>query len=67
MKYYFILIWGDVEPQQFGPYGTWDTMAKKAKRSRVDWGDEHGYFWACFDPSNSNPILKFESFAAGII
>jgi len=44
MKYYFLMIWGDVEPELFGPYDDGDIRDGEA-RAKAMKSDEDGVYW----------------------
>jgi len=44
MEYYVLIIWGDVEPQLGGPFGTEEERDANATAIRSLNGDEHGIF-----------------------
>lgn len=50
MRYYVILVWRDVEPETFGPYGKEsDREAIAVKLRKEDPCLENGIFWADID------------------
>lgn len=44
MKYYVLLIWGDIEPELYGPYGTAGERDNQAWTLRTEHGDKHGIY-----------------------
>jgi hypothetical protein len=44
-KYYFIFVWGGVDPSVHGPYSTPEERYAAVLESVRENGDEHGYFW----------------------
>lgn len=45
-KHYVVFIYGDVEPNSYGPYETTEQRDKQARKLRKLHGDEHGIYWA---------------------
>lgn len=45
-KHYAIVMYGDVEPNTYGPYKTTEERDKKALSHRELHGDEDGIYWA---------------------
>ena len=43
-KYYLVMVWGDVEPELFGPFPTPLGRDKVAREIQEDRGDEHGLY-----------------------
>lgn len=45
MDYYFVFVWGCVEPELRGPFLSFDEMKAEAAKERREMGDgEHAYF-----------------------
>ena len=44
MDYYFIFIWGLVEPELIGPFETAEQRNIEAKKYWAEHKDQHGYF-----------------------
>jgi len=44
-QYYFVFVWGGVEPAMHGPYRTVEQRYKAVVKMARKEGDEHGYFW----------------------
>ncbi len=45
-KHYVVFVFGDVEPNSYGPYVNTEKRDQKARRLRKTHGDEHGIYWA---------------------
>jgi len=43
--HYAVMIWGDVDPYTYGPFGTEEEVDDKIRTLREKEGDHHGYFW----------------------
>jgi hypothetical protein len=42
---YILLVWGDIEPEVFGPFQTEEEQDNKAVELKKQYGDEHGIYW----------------------
>lgn len=44
-KYYFVFVWGSVNPEIHGPFKTAEERYEAVLKTAKGEGDEHGYFW----------------------
>jgi hypothetical protein len=64
MTYYFVFIWGDVEPEVLeGPYDSYDDVEAVARKRYQEEGPENGYFYARIDWEKR--AIEMESFPSG--
>lgn len=42
--YYVLFIWGDIEPEVWGPYSTEERRDEKARALRKEHGEDHGIY-----------------------
>ncbi len=60
LRYHYLLfIWGDVEPNLEGPFGTHGERLARARELRRDEGDEHGVYWLDVTGSGALEIGAF--------
>ena len=52
-QFYILFVWGDIEPQKYGPYEYEHERDNAAQQLRLDQGPDHGIFWLDID-SNGN-------------
>lgn len=58
--FYFVFIWGDIEPETFGPFGTYAAMLEKARGTREKEGpDEGGFYWFAFNGKDAPKLDTF--------
>jgi hypothetical protein len=61
ITYWYVLVWGDVEPTIVGPFDTSDERDHAARRARQVEGDEHGIY--ALDVINGVPDIEAYSAA----
>jgi hypothetical protein len=44
MKYYVLVVWGDLDPEVFGPYSSEEERNRQAKALYKEHGDRNGYY-----------------------
>ena len=59
MKYYLIMVWGDVEPGTYGPYPTEEKREEAAKELRREHGDKHGIYAADVEDNGELTVYTF--------
>lgn len=62
--YYLLFIWGDVEPNLEGPFGSHGERLARAQELRREEGDEHGAYW--LDVTGSG-ALEVGAFTGGVL
>lgn len=59
-KFYFVFIWGDVEPETFGPFDNYAAMLEQARNTRETEGpDEGGFYWFAFNGKDAPRLDTF--------
>ena len=56
LLYYVLFIYGDVEPEMFGPFDTREDRNKYAQHLRYEHGDDHGIY-PLDAPRGTNPLV----------
>jgi hypothetical protein len=59
-QYYFVFVWGGVEPHMYGPYKTPEQRFNAVVKVAKEEGDEHGYFWL----DNTNGKLEVGTYSS---
>jgi hypothetical protein len=58
MKYYIQKVFRGVEPESLiGPYGSWESLIKRAKKVRKGQREEDGIFWLLITGDRDKPTV----------
>lgn len=58
MKFYLIMVWGDVEPELMGPFSSPDARDDEARLLRDEHGDENGIYMLTIDKDKPDPEIE---------
>lgn len=58
-SHYLLFVWGDVQPELFGPFNSKEKRDSFALEKRIEEGDTHGYYQLAVE--NGKPMINFYS------
>lgn len=61
MRYYVLIVWGDIEPQLIGPFRSAQARDARSQELKAEHGDSHGIFPFQLTTANSPSVGAYSN------